>query len=170
MSVLFIQTGGTIDKDYPAGSGAYAFEISTPAVLRMLQRVNPSFEYSVKELFKKDSNDLTDANRRRIRTTCRDATKKRIIITHGTDSMLETARALSGLTHKTIVLTGAVRPERFADSDALFNLGMAVEAVEAREPGVYIAMSGQVIPWDECERDDSGAFVRRGEALAGVAV
>jgi L-asparaginase len=149
MDLLFVQTGGTIDKDYPRTRGGYAFEIADPAVERILQQVHPSFEYRVVSVARKDGLDLTNDDLCAIRDTCVAAEAMRIVITHGTDTLHETAQALSDVDGKVIVLTGAMRPERFSDSDASFNVGVAIGAVQALPPGVYVAMHGQVLRWDE---------------------
>lgn len=162
MKVLFIQTGGTIDKDYPTTGKAYAFEIASPAVETMMQTVNPSFEYRVVELLKKDSSDITDEDRKLIAQTCREATEDYIVITHGTDTMTDTAKELSDINSKVIVITGSMRPERFAESDASFNVGSAVAALSLVDPGIYIAMSGQVLLWDKVLKDfTAGQFVEK---------
>lgn len=148
--IVFIQTGGTIDKDYPKQLKSYAFEIAEPAVARMMKKVRPGFRYQIIPLLKKDSLDMTDDDRALIYQTCLTAQAKRIIITHGTDTMIETARVLSSIQDKTIILTGALLPERFVDSDALFNVGVAIGAVQLVQDGVYIAMSGQIYPWNKC--------------------
>jgi L-asparaginase len=162
MQVLFIQTGGTIDKDYPTQGVAYAFEIATPAVERILKVVNPSFTYRCVELLKKDSTDISDEDRALIATTCQNAKEDKIVITHGTDTMVNTARVLSSIKNKVIVITGSMRPERFSESDAHFNVGTAVAALSLAKPGVYIAMSGQVLPWDRIDKNyDLGYFVEK---------
>lgn len=159
MYILFIQTGGTIDKDYPQIRKSYSFEIAGPAVGRILRRVNPNFRYSVVSLLKKDSLDITDRDRQRIARYCRTARAKRIIITHGTDTMVQTARALSTLQDKIIILTGAMRPEKFTDSDAMFNVGTAAGAMSCLPVGVYIAMSARIYPWNRCRKSKECQFV-----------
>ena len=160
MKILFIQTGGTIDKDYAKVWKAYAFEIEDPAVKRVLKRVNPTFEYRIETACKKDSMDLTDADRQAVYRLCAEAEEKHIIVTHGTDTMSQTAEVLSKLTHKTIVITGSARPERFENTDAHFNVGVAVGAVEALQPGVYIAMNGVVSRSDKMRKDPkTGQFL-----------
>jgi len=121
MKILFIQTGGTIDKDYPK-TKAYAFEIGEPAVKRILNKINPNFSYKILPLVRKDSLDLNNLDRDRILKVCRQAREEKIIITHGTDTMVKTAKVLSVIKNKTVVITGSLRPEKFADSDAAFNL------------------------------------------------
>ena len=160
MKILFIQTGGTIDKDYPKTTSGYAFEISEPAVKRILQKINPSFDFEVIRLLQKDSLDITKEDRDKISEACLSSDSVKIIITHGTDTMIETAEYLSGIKGKTIVLTGAVKPEKFKDSDAEFNIGFALGALSIAEPGVYIAMNGRLFKHDKVKRDKvSGKFI-----------
>ena len=160
MEITFITTGGTIDKDYPIRGKGYAFEISDPAIVRILKRIDPNFEYNVILLLKKDSSDITDEDRDMILEACNDTNCNKIIITHGTDAMVETAQRLKDIQNKTIILVGASRPERFSDSDAAFNAGMAIGAINILESGVYITMSGRVYRWNECKREqESGKFV-----------
>ena len=160
MNILFVQTGGTIDKDYAKVWKAYAFEIEDPAVKRILARVSPTFKYRIETVCKKDSMDLTDEDRQALYECCDEAPESHIIITHGTDTMSQTADTLSRLSGKTIVITGSARPERFENTDAHFNVGVAVGAVEALEPGVYIAMNGVVSRWDKVRKDPkTGQFL-----------
>ncbi len=160
MKILFIQTGGTIDKDYPKNIKGYAFEIGEPAVKLILGKINPSFEYEILELLKKDSTEITDDDRQNIYEVCSNTVCQKIIITHGTDTMIETANYLSGIKSKTIILTGAFRPERFRDSDAEFNLGAAVGAVQGLNDGVFVAMNGIVADSKKIKRNNSdGRFI-----------
>ena len=160
MKIVFLQTGGTIDKDYPKSTRGYAFEISEPAVKRILENVHPAIEYEILTVLRKDSLDMTEEDRDAIRTACRESTADKIIITHGTDTMIETGRRLSDLKNKTIVITGATRPERFSNSDAAFNVGLALGAIMSVPPGVYIAMHGRVFSWDKVTRDmKTGQFI-----------
>lgn len=154
MKITFVQTGGTIDKDYPQGEThhGYNFEIKDPAFERMLKRINPKFEYEVVSVFKKDSLDITPEDRKRLLAAVQKIQDERIIITHGTDTIYETAKELSSIGDKTIVLTGAMLPEKFYDSDAVFNLGMAIGVVQVLDRGVYIALHGRVVPWQEFQR------------------
>src|SRR5258708_7308371 len=126
MKVTFIQTGGTIDKDLPKAVNGYAFEIGEPAVIRILAKVKSNFEYEIIPLLQKDSLDLTDTDRQTIKDACVACPNDRIVITHGTDTMTKTAGALSEIKDKTIVFTGAIKPERFLESDSMFNIGSAV--------------------------------------------
>ena len=114
MRITFIQTGGTIDKDYPRSSGGYAFEFGEPAADRLLRRLNPSFAYDIVTAFQKDSTEITDADRSRLVDCITAATSDKIIITHGTDTMFETAAFLPPHSQaKVILITGGMRPERF---------------------------------------------------------
>ena len=97
MDLLFIQTGGTIDKDYPKSTKGWAFEISEPSVERILKKLNPSFKYTIKSVLKKDSLEITDQDRLLLYNECKIANENKIIITHGTDTMIETAIFLSKL-------------------------------------------------------------------------
>ena len=160
MKIAFIQTGGTIDKDYPKATGGYAFEIAEPAVKRILQRVNLNFDWEIISILRKDSQDITEEDRQKIRDACERAEADKIIVTHGTDTMIETARELCSIKDKVIVLTGAMKPEKFIDSDASFNLGVAVGAINVLRQGVYIAMNGRIYPWDIAKRNSrTGQFV-----------
>jgi L-asparaginase len=162
MNLLFIQTGGTIDKDYPRATKGWAFEISDPAVERILERIKPSFKYKIVSLLKKDSQEITDEDRELILKTCLQEEADRIVITHGTDTMIETAHKLAIIKDKTIVLTGSMKPERFKDNDADFNVGTAIGAVESLPNGVYVAMHGRVLPYDKTLRElSTGQFVEK---------
>lgn len=159
MKITFITTGGTIDKDYQKPTKGYGFEITDPAVDRILKRINPSFEYEIILLLKKDSLDLTDGDREMILEACQNTSAEKIIISHGTDTMHLTGKKLSEISEKVIIITGATRPERFSDSDADFNLGCAIGAINILDNGIYISMHGRIFPWDKCKRDEeSGRF------------
>jgi len=160
MKILFIQTGGTIDKDYPRSSGGYAFEFGEPAVARILDRLNPSFEYEIVTACQKDSLDIDDIDRKKLAEMICNSGYERIIITHGTDTMNDTARFIdSAVSDKVIVITGAIRPERFKNSDADINLGAAVAAVELLDKGIYIAMHGIIKDYKIISRDlNSGQY------------
>jgi len=142
MKIVFITTGGTIDKIYFDAKSGY--EVGDPQVIDILSEANVIFEYDVHNLFRKDSLDLTDDDRLAIREEVKNEDCDRIIVTHGTDTMVETARALLGCAGKTIVLTGSLAPARFKISDAGLNLGMAIAAVQTLPNGVYITMNGTV--------------------------
>lgn len=160
MRILFIQTGGTIDKDYSEGAGVYNFEIKEPAVNGIMKRVNPSLKHRTITLFRKDSQDITDKERQDIVKVCQNALEDHIVITHGTDTIDKTAEVLSKkVQNKVVILTGAARPEAFAKSDAAFNVGTAVGALDVADNGIYIAMSGRVLPWDKIRKDPvTGVF------------
>jgi L-asparaginase len=142
--LLIITTGGTIDKIYFDDKSDY--QVGEPQISQILHAMHVAFEFEVSALMRKDSLHITDEDRKLIRAAIAGSTAGHVLITHGTDTMVETAVELKGLEGKTIVLTGALNPARFRDSDAIFNIGCAVGAVQALPPGVYIAMNGKV--WD----------------------
>lgn len=142
--MIIITTGGTIDKVYFDAKGGY--EVGAPMVHEILSRAHVPGPVTVTELLRKDSLELTDQDRTAIRTAIAAADDPQVIITHGTDTMVETAQVLRDLPGRTIVLTGALQPGRFMDSDASFNLGMAVAAVQILAPGVWLAVNGRVYP------------------------
>ncbi len=142
MKICFITTGGTIDKIY--FDALSRFEVGESVLQHILTDGLVDVDYEVVPLLKKDSLDIDDEDRGGLRAFIERDCRTRYVITHGTDTMAETAEALSGIDGKTIVLTGALTPARFRTTDAVFNVGMAVAAVQVAEPGVYIAMSGQV--------------------------
>lgn len=158
MSVLVLTTGGTIDKLY--FDALSEFQIGDSVVARIFATARVRLPFRVVELMRKDSLDLTDADRAAIRHAAEAADEPRIVITHGTDTMTDTARALAGVEGKTIVLVGALAPARFAESDASFNLGMALAAAQVAGPGVWIAMNGTIFPGDRVRKDRAaGGFV-----------
>jgi len=142
MEITFITTGGTIDKVYYDAKSRY--EVGESVIEQMLKQGETHFEHRVITLMRKDSLELTDQDRQLIRASVEADPGRLFVITHGTDTMVETARALADLTDKVIVLTGALNPARFQVSDAIFNIGMAVAAVQVLQPGVYVTMNGQV--------------------------
>ena len=142
MKIRFITTGGTIDKIY--FDALSQFEVGESVVQHILTDGLVDFDYDVISLFQKDSLEIDDDDREKLRAFIASDDATHYIITHGTDTMPETAAALSELVDRTIVLTGALTPARFRTTDAVFNVGMAVAAVQVARPGVYIAMSGQV--------------------------
>ncbi len=159
MKITFIQTGGTIDKDYPKTTGGWAFEIDEPAVERILEKLNPSFDFEILSAFKKDSLTIKEDDRIHLLQMIHEIKNDKIIITHGTDTMRETATFLSSISDKTIILTGAMKPERFYNSDAPINMGIAIGAINVLEYGVYIAMHGIVKSHNEIKRNvDSGKY------------
>ena len=141
----FIQiftAGGTIDKIYYDAKDDYT--VGDPQIGKLLEEARVNFPYAVEALFKKDSLEMGAADRERVRRAVEATPARRVLITHGTDTMVETARALEGVPDKTVVLVGAMQPARFLGSDAEFNIGYAVAAVQLLPAGVYIAMNGQV--------------------------
>ena len=142
MRIRFITTGGTIDKIY--FDALSAFEVGESVVEHILTDGLVDFEYDVVSLLQKDSLEINDEDRKTLCDFIAKDDATHFIITHGTDTMSETAEELAGLVDKTIVLTGALTPARFRTTDAVFNVGMAVATVQVAKPGVYIAMSGQV--------------------------
>lgn len=142
MKLKIFTTGGTIDKIYFDRKSQY--EVGDPQAGGVLDRANVTFDYTVESILRRDSLDMTDADRELIRKAVETAVEDRIVITHGTDTMIETARVLATVARKTIVLTGSMYPAQFRDSDAVFNLGCAVIAVQTLQSGVYIAMNGRI--------------------------
>ena len=151
-------TGGTFDKTYDEIRGVLSFaDTHLPEMLRLgRSRV----DVSVRTLMMVDSLDMTDADRDLVVRNCVECPESRIVITHGTDTMVETARAIAaGVTGKTVVLTGAMIPYAFGSSDGLFNLGSALSFAQVLPPAVYIAMNGQHFQWDRVRKNrDTGAF------------
>ena len=151
MICIFV-TGGTFDKTYDEITGRLTFgDTHLPEMLRLgRSRV----EVSVRTLMMIDSLDMTDADRELIVRACAACDQQRIVITHGTDTMVETAAAIArGVTGKTVVLTGAMIPYAFGSSDGLFNLGSALSFAQVLPPGVYIAMNGQHFPWNQVRKN-----------------
>lgn len=140
--ILVVTTGGTIDKQYFDALSEY--QIAESVIEKLLKAARVTHPFRVVELMRKDSLELTDADRALIRATVATAPETRVVVTHGTDTMTETARALAGIAGKTVVLVGALAPARFAESDAPFNLGMAFACCQAAAPGVWITMNGSV--------------------------
>ncbi len=142
MKIKIFTTGGTFDKIYFDAKSE--FHIGDPIIGELLEEANVSFDYDITSLFKKDSLDINDADRELICNEVSNVEEGRVLITHGTDTMVETARALLGIRDKTIVLLGAMQPARMRLSDASFNLGFASAAVQLLPAGVHLVMNGQV--------------------------
>ncbi|MFN3425392.1 MAG: asparaginase domain-containing protein [Novosphingobium meiothermophilum] len=156
--ILVLTTGGTIDKAYFDALSEY--QIVESGIPALIAEARVALPFRVVELMRKDSLELTDADRALIAAAVREAPEARVVITHGTDTMTETAKALSGIEGKTVVLTGALSPARFAETDAPFNLGMAFATAQTAPPGVWIAMSGQVFDGRKVRKDRAaGKFV-----------
>ena len=142
MPIKIFTTGGTIDKTYFDQKSTY--QVGEPQAAGVLERANVVVEYEVRSLMQKDSLDLDDSDRELIREAVLSERDSRIIVTHGTDTMVTTARFLLNIPGKTIVLTGSMYPAQYRDSDAVFNLGCALVGVQILGPGVYIAMNGRI--------------------------
>ncbi|MDX1556433.1 MAG: asparaginase domain-containing protein [Xanthomonadales bacterium] len=140
--LLIITTGGTIDKIYFDDKSDY--QIGEPQISQILHAMHVAFEFEVNALMRKDSLHLDDNDRKLIHDAIAASDCRHVLVTHGTDTMIETAAWLADLDDRTIVLTGALNPARFRDSDAVFNIGCAVGAVQTLPAGVYIAMNGKV--------------------------
>jgi L-asparaginase len=151
MFIRFLTTGGTIDKIYFDANSR--FEVGDSQVRHILAEGLAGFEFDVVPLFRKDSLDLTEEDRAELRRYIEGDDRRRYVVTHGTDTMVETAKALEGLPDRTIVLTGALSPARFKSTDAVFNVGMAVAAVQTVAPGVYLAMNGEVFRSGEVRKN-----------------
>jgi L-asparaginase len=151
MKIKFFTTGGTIDKVYFDARSEY--QVGSPQVIEILKDSNVNFEYEVVSVLQKDSLEMTDDDRAVVRNAIAADTCDKIVITHGTDTMVDTARYLLGIEGKTIVFTGALEPARSRYTDATFNVGCAIGAVQALPPGVYIAMNGRVFAADQVKKN-----------------
>ena len=151
MKIKIFTTGGTIDKVYFDQKSEY--QVGDPQADGVLQRANVVLDYEVESILKKDSLNFTEADRALIQQKVASAPAKRVIITHGTDTMVATAKRLQNIPGKTIVMTGSMYPAQFRDSDAVFNLGCAVTAVQILDPGVYIVMNGRVFKPDSTRKN-----------------
>jgi L-asparaginase len=143
MEIKIFTTGGTIDKIYFDQKSTY--QVGEPAIDEVLKEANVTIPYQWETILQKDSLDLTDEDRQTICDTVGADHHEHVIITHGTDTMIQTARKLQALARdRVIVLTGSMMPAKFKASDAVFNIGCALIAVQTLPPGVYIAMNGQI--------------------------
>lgn len=142
LKLKILTTGGTFDKVYFDARSEFHF--GEPIVGDLLQEANVDFEFEVESLLQKDSLEITDGDRDRIRDAVTCAAESRILIIHGTDTLVETARALRGIEEKTVVLFGAMQPARMRFSDAMYNLGFACAAVQLLPNGVHLAMNGRI--------------------------
>ena len=160
MKIKIFTAGGTIDKIYSENKGTLNFSFGDPAVLEIeKEKIKLNFEYNIERLLAKDSLDMTEDDRQLIKKACQGAITDKILITHGTDTMIETAKVLSEIPDKAIVITGASQPYKFRESDAEFNIGVAVGALNVLDKGVYIAINGRVYKWDKCKKLEDGRFV-----------
>ena len=158
MAIRILVTGGTFDKEYNERTGQLYFKDTH--IAEMLRLGRSRVDVSIRTIMMIDSLDMTDSDRARIVRECLEAPETRIIITHGTDTMTDTAAAIArAVTGKTIVLTGAMIPYAFGSSDGLFNLGSALSFAQALSPGVYIAMNGKCSSWDRVRKNrERGEF------------
>jgi L-asparaginase len=142
LTIKIFTTGGTFDKIYFDAKSE--FHIGDTIIGTLLEEANVDFDYDIEALLKKDSLEMDEIDRELIRTSVGNVYNQRILITHGTDTMVETAQALLGIEDKTIVLFGAMQPARMRYSDAMYNLGVASAAVQLLPAGVYLAMNGKI--------------------------
>ncbi len=158
MTIKLLITGGTIDKQYDELNGELIFTQS--GVEDMLTQGRVKLDISLETVMLKDSLDMDDSDRQQILESCLACDEPQIVITHGTDTMVETSQVLATkIKDKTIVLLGAMVPYQFKNSDALFNLGCAIAAVQTLENGVYITMNGKIFNYDEVIKNkDLGEF------------
>ncbi len=159
MPIRILITGGTFDKEYDELTGRLYFRDTH--VPEMLRRGRARLDLQIETVMMIDSLDLDDGGRQRIVERCAACEERQIVITHGTDTMVETGRALASarLDDRTIVLTGAMVPYAFGSSDGLFNLGSALSFAQVLPPGVYVAMNGRHFTWDRVRKNrDTGVF------------
>lgn len=143
MKIRFIAVGGTIDKVYFDRISEY--QVGESAIGEILRDAKTTFHYTYESMIQKDSLDMTDEDRQEIHDTISAGEDRHIIVTHGTDTMIQTAKKLQTIPNKVILLTGAMVPAKFKSSDAPFNIGCAIGAVQSLPPGVYIAMNGRIL-------------------------
>ncbi|MGA1205086.1 MAG: asparaginase domain-containing protein [Opitutales bacterium] len=148
---LILTTGGTIDKVYFDAKSSYA--VGDSEIDELLMHGHVTLPYRIVELMRKDSLEMTDSDRSAIRSAVEQEPNRMVLVTHGTDTMTETAMALGGIPGRSIVLTGALLPARFRDNDAIFNIGFALAAVQTLPAGVYVAMNGRVFNPDRVRKD-----------------
>src|SRR6266481_7322858 len=152
MAIRILVTGGTFDKEYNEHTGQLFFKDTH--IVDMLRLGRSRVEVTIRTVMMIDSLEMTDADRALIVQNCLQSQEDRIVITHGTDTMTETAAAVARtVSGKTVVLTGAMVPYAFGSSDGLFNLGSALSFVQVLSPGVYVAMNGQHFPWNAVRKN-----------------
>lgn len=160
MKIKVFTAGGTIDKMYSEEKGTLNFSFGKQAVKELSEnKVKLNFEYDIERLLAKDSLEMTDEDRQLIKKACEGTIADKILITHGTDTMVDTARVLSVITNKVIIITGASQPYKFRESDAEFNVGVAIGALNVLDKGIYVSMNGRVYQWDKVEKRSDGWFV-----------
>ena len=151
MKIKFFTTGGTIDKVYFDKKSDY--QVGEPTTRNIIREMNVAFDYEFESIMKKDSLDLSEEERQLIFDTISLDDHQHIIVTHGTDTMIQTAQKLQLIPDKVIVLTGAIEPAGFKSSDAVFNIGTAVAAVQILPHGTYIAMNGCIFNPDRVRKN-----------------
>lgn len=151
MNIQLFSTGGTFDKVYY--DALSDFQIGEPMAGEILREAAVTFAFKLESLLKKDSLELTDADRALVRSKVAACPTRHIVIIHGTDTMTQTAEALQSITDKVIIFTGAMQPARMRNSDAAFNLGVAIGALQCLRDGVYIAMSGRIFAAGQVQKN-----------------
>ncbi len=158
LKIKIFAVGGTIDKVYFDAKSTY--KVGPPNIAKVLAELSLNIDYSITSILQKDSLEMDAADRLLILEYASSAEEGHIIITHGTDTMVQTAEALSKIKDKTIVLTGSMEPAMFKTSDAVFNIGCAMAAVQTLPPDVYIAMNGRIFRHDNVAKDvENNRFV-----------
>ncbi len=159
--IRILVTGGTFDKEYDEVRGRLFFKDTH--VQEMLAKGRSRVPVAIDTLMMIDSLEMTEADRATVVARCRQAEEARLVVTHGTDTMVDTARAIAAaaLPGKTVVLTGAMIPYAFGSSDGLFNLGSALSFAQVLPPGVYVAMNGEHFRWDEVRKNRDAAVFER---------
>ncbi len=155
--IKILACGGTIDKIYFDAKSEY--EVGEPQILTILRESNVSLDYEIESVVRKDSLEMTDEDRAEIHRAIENSAARCFLITHGTDTMIETAKFLADLPGRTIVLTGSMEPARFRETDAVFNVGCAIIAVQTLVAGVYVVMNGRVFdPYRSQKNVGAGLF------------
>jgi len=160
MKIKFFTTGGTIDKVYFDARSEY--QVGSPQVREIVEVANVAFDYEIVSLLQKDSLEMLDADRQVVCAAVADDPCDKIIVTHGTDTMIDTARSLLNIPDKTIIFVGAMEPARSRYTDAEFNIGVAIGAVQSLPPNVYVAMSGCIYLTNQVQKNYES---RRFEAI-----
>lgn len=157
MRIKIFSVGGTIDKVYFDQLSNY--QVGAPSIRDILKNLPLNFDYEIVSLIRKDSLDMTDEDRQLVHNMVKQDAAHRILITHGTDTMVGTAKRLLDITDKVIVLTGAMEPAGFTSSDAVFNIGCAIGAIQTMDAGIYIAMNGRIYHPDKVRKNrNAGRF------------
>jgi len=158
-TIRIVATGGTIDKIY--FDARSTFEVGEPQAAAVLQDANINVPLAITSLMRKDSLDMTDEDRLLIRKTVAESSERMVVVTHGTDTMVETAKILKGIAGKVVVLTGAMQPALFKGTDAVFNIGAAITAVQILPEGVYIVMNGRVFDPDRVRKNPAAKLFEK---------